>query len=1139
MRSRICDTRLKFLLPAVFLFVLAVIWSGRAPAQQVVINEVMFFPDTSDTVHERNHQWVELYNHGDPTNIDEWVISNSDASQDAVLPPWDFPPSTYLVVHFTTGTDDNDFSDGEGDYYVGEADVFSENTDECALHTGPPSETTIIDFMNWSESLGYSPGQAHDYAVSAGIWTDGDYYTPVDPDDESAEIGWVVSGESMGRDSSSTDADISYDWSVFGGTNAIYATPGGVNYQELRIESAKEGKLEGRYAAWTVIFYLNGESNLDSLYFRLLDDLETQGSLPDVNVVVQADFKASAPGTWRFFLQADSEKGVIKNGQNLGELNMGAPQTLGQFIQWAQQNYTAGKYVLFIKNHGMGWKGISWDDTDGDDGIYMQELKAALDYTIPPKLDVVVFDACLMAMVEVANQVKQRVEMMVASEETKTVFDFPYNLIFATMNANPTWSGEQLAVDIVAKAKANVTRNNYTFSAIDCRNLNPLVNQIDGFGFELETGVDDYDYHYNVHYKPEDNVQIHIRNQLVQSEHFRDINFIDLYHFAQLIDADAAIPPDYKTQAQPIMQSLQKGGSIIKAEEHGGAHPNAHGLSIYFPTAQTKGPSWNPPDPPVLKQNAGCWKKVGGVWVNYSNCERPYDNPWPSHLPDNSAYAKYAFDPNDCNPPHEPCVNHFAQAKNHPYQPTPGFDFVDDTWWDEFLHRYYEPVADAGKDTGAFVGQTVGLNGCGSSDADGYVRHWYWDFDSNVDAPPDCPPGEEDWDRDCWDEANDDSNGDAVQIDFPCNAEGTYTVTLTVWDDHNEQGGSHAEHFETDQDVVIVKCIDTVFTFEPPPDESQHENGTFESDKFFASDGTGNNVVSVTAAFTGTGVGTLDIIYTMPPPGPYVEGYVQYQVIDHCQSGGDVYMTAMNDAEDIITGAFAIALTNTPPTIVCPPDTEFEYTAGYTGVAIAVDEDGDALVFSKGSGPDALVVAEDGTITWETGPGDVGGPYDVVVMVTDTCGWTSECAFALTVTSPVGCCQAFEEVCAMMTEEECMSIPGAMWYPPPYQCVDGAFCLVICGDCTEDGIVTASDIVYLISYLFRSGPAPEPLCIGDVTCDGSVTAGDIVYLISYLFRSGPAPSPDCCTLGTQGEKPQMRTVPEKQPQGPGDLKSME
>jgi hypothetical protein len=30
---------------------------------------------------------------------------------------------------------------------------------------------------------------------------------------------------------------------------------------------------------------------------------------------------------------------------------------------------------------------------------------------------------------------------------------------------------------------------------------------------------------------------------------------------------------------------------------------------------------------------------------------------------------------------------------------------------------------------------------------------------------------------------------------------------------------------------------------------------------------------------------------------------------------------------------------------------------------------------------------------------------------------------------------------------------------------------------------------------------------GNVNCDGKVDVGDIVYLISYVFRSGPPP---CC-----------------------------
>jgi hypothetical protein len=53
-----------------------------------------------------------------------------------------------------------------------------------------------------------------------------------------------------------------------------------------------------------------------------------------------------------------------------------------------------------------------------------------------------------------------------------------------------------------------------------------------------------------------------------------------------------------------------------------------------------------------------------------------------------------------------------------------------------------------------------------------------------------------------------------------------------------------------------------------------------------------------------------------------------------------------------------------------------------------------------------------------------------------------------------------------------------------------------------------SDIVYLISYLFKGGSAPLPIQkVGDANCDGKVSVSDIVYLISYLFKGG---APPCC-----------------------------
>jgi uncharacterized protein (DUF608 family) len=61
------------------------------------------------------------------------------------------------------------------------------------------------------------------------------------------------------------------------------------------------------------------------------------------------------------------------------------------------------------------------------------------------------------------------------------------------------------------------------------------------------------------------------------------------------------------------------------------------------------------------------------------------------------------------------------------------------------------------------------------------------------------------------------------------------------------------------------------------------------------------------------------------------------------------------------------------------------------------------------------------------------------------------------------------------------------------------------GDANSDGMINAGDVVYLLSYLYRSGPAPSPLEAGDCNCDGVVNGEDVVYLINYLFRNGPPP----------------------------------
>ncbi len=66
-----------------------------------------------------------------------------------------------------------------------------------------------------------------------------------------------------------------------------------------------------------------------------------------------------------------------------------------------------------------------------------------------------------------------------------------------------------------------------------------------------------------------------------------------------------------------------------------------------------------------------------------------------------------------------------------------------------------------------------------------------------------------------------------------------------------------------------------------------------------------------------------------------------------------------------------------------------------------------------------------------------------------------------------------------------------------------------CGNANGDGQINIGDVVYLVEYAFRDGPAPDPYEAGDANCDINVNIGDAVYLINFIFKDGPEPCA-CC-----------------------------
>ncbi len=66
-----------------------------------------------------------------------------------------------------------------------------------------------------------------------------------------------------------------------------------------------------------------------------------------------------------------------------------------------------------------------------------------------------------------------------------------------------------------------------------------------------------------------------------------------------------------------------------------------------------------------------------------------------------------------------------------------------------------------------------------------------------------------------------------------------------------------------------------------------------------------------------------------------------------------------------------------------------------------------------------------------------------------------------------------------------------------------------CGDANQDLSVNVGDAVYMINYIFKGGPPPNPLEAGDVNCDTIGDVGDAVYLVNFVFRSGKEPCANC------------------------------
>ncbi|MDY4819507.1 MAG: clostripain-related cysteine peptidase, partial [Bacilli bacterium] len=127
--------------------------------------------------------------------------------------------------------------------------------------------------------------------------------------------------------------------------------------------------------------------------------------------------------------------------------NMGSYSTLQSFVEYGIKNFSAEKMALIFWNHGGAMQGVCYDENNGNDPLTNYEVKKALTSAFnntkrTAKFEWVGYDACLMAVADVASFNSQFFNYMVSSQESEPGEGWDYDgwvkYLLNNINVNTT-----------------------------------------------------------------------------------------------------------------------------------------------------------------------------------------------------------------------------------------------------------------------------------------------------------------------------------------------------------------------------------------------------------------------------------------------------------------------------------------------------------------------------------------------------------------------------------------------------------------------------------------------------------------------------------------------------------------------------
>nr|MCR5085249.1 hypothetical protein [Succinivibrionaceae bacterium] len=340
--------------------------------------------------------------------------------------------------------------------------------------------------------------------------------------------------------------------------------------------------LQARDMEWTIAWYLCG-SDLESRIGAASTDLREvlSAQLPDnVQVVVETGGSSS----WALDgLDAGKNERILVNSNGSSDLggvprsNMGDPRTLASFMSFVRDKFPARKTALIIWDHGGGSVyGVAVDENFGRDSLSLSELRQALasvygDAPSAPPLEVIGFDACLMASIDTARAVQGYAGHLVASQELEPGVGWQYEYFLNSLGKDPGMGGAQLGKTIcdsyLKGCEEAGQEEGVTLSVTDLGKFGELWDTYIAMGFEAVEALDQ-----------DDNFYVKYARQAMGTQNYgndssNSSGMVDLGGLAKGLSASL---PKYSPR---LLKALDE----AVAYRVQGPHTKSMGLSCFYP----------------------------------------------------------------------------------------------------------------------------------------------------------------------------------------------------------------------------------------------------------------------------------------------------------------------------------------------------------------------------------------------------------------------------------------------------------------------------------------------------------------------------------------------------------------------------